>query len=470
MKKIFMLLFLISFSGVAQSQQESLQELLNRKQYNQVVSFAEQLQAPDSSNFQTMYLIAQAYEGLLRYRDAYRFYQHCLALDSTQTELLYSNGRMAANLGRIQEAESYFLKIREKDTTDFYANYQLARFYVQSGKDLQAVEYYEYLLEFDPNNPTLLRAVGDCYARLNDKNSAFIMYWLAFQNNKENAGLASTVVNTLLPLPDEEKIEKALMVCDTALFYNPEHITLLQNKGMTFFTGKMYNKADGIYSILLAKGDSSYNTLKYGGSARYYAGKLYDAIPPLQKAHFEDPSDIDVCLLLGSSYGRTYDRKKAFELFEWADMLLAQYPGYGAYLSYTDLLLQFRADTYARDGRRNEAAAIYYQQWLTSKQSGKLYQVWTQQNGSLDIGKLENDDARARSLFINVLIASDQQTRKNNSGILPFIRRQLVQFKEDMFFRGIKEHPMISPDNKRSTIAEARLQELIQQLPERNQP
>ena len=469
MKKIFFLLFLISCSGVAQSQQESLQELLNRKQYNQVVLYAEQLQASDSSDFQMMYVIGQAYEGLLKYRDAYRFYQHCLALDSTQTELLYSNGRMAANLGRIQEAEYYFLKIREKDTTDFYANYQLARFYVQSGKDLQAVEYYEYLLEFDPNNPILLRAVGDCYARLNDKNSAFIMYWLAFQNNKENAGLASTVVNTLLPLPDEEKIEKALMVCDTALFYNPEHITILQNKGMTFFTGKMYNKADGIYSILLAKGDSSFNTLKYGGSSRYYAGKLFDAIPPLEKAHFEDPSDIDVCLLLGSSYGRTYDRKKAYELFEWVEeMLLAQYPGYMAYLSYTDLLFQFRADTYTRDGRRNEAAAIYYQQWLTSKQSGKLYQVWTQY-GFVDLNKLENDDIRARNLFINVLIASDQKAQRDNAGLLPLIRRQLVAFKEDMFFRGIKEHPMISPDNKRSAVTEARLQELIQQLPERNQ-
>jgi tetratricopeptide (TPR) repeat protein len=469
MKKIVVLLILASFSWMAKSQQENLQELLNRKQYNQIVLYVDQLQASDSSDFQTMYVIGQAYEGLLRYRDAYRYYQHCLMLDTKHVELLNTTGRMAANLGKINEAEDYFLKIWETDTADFYANYQLARFYAQSGNDLQAASYYEYLLEQDPNNPALLRAAGDCYSRMNDKSSAVILYGLAFQNNKENAGLASTFINTILPLPDEEKIEKALAVCDTALYYNPGHITLLQNKGMTFFTGRKYAQADSVYSILLAQGDSSFNTVKYCGSSRYHTGKTMNAIEPLEKAHFLDPTDVEVCLLLGSALGRTYDRKRALDLFEWVEtFLLPQNQAYGAYLAYTDLLLQFRAETFTRDGRRNEAAAIYYQQWLTSKRSDKLYQIWTQY-GFSDLSRLENDDVRARSLFICVLIATDQNTQKNNSGWGPSVRRQLVAFREDMFFRGIKEHPMIAPDNKRSTMTEVRLQELIKQLPERIQ-
>jgi len=461
MKQIVILLLLLSHAVTAQSQQENLQELLNRKQYNQIVAFADQLQAADSSDYQTMYLIGQAYEGLLRYRDAYRFYQQCLLLDSTQVELLNMTGRMAANLGLMREAESYFLKIWEADTTDFYANYQLARFYVQSGDDRQAIEYYEYLLESDPNNPTLLRAVGDCYQRLNDRFSAFEAYWFAFQNNKENAGLASTVVNSLLPLALEDKIERALEVCDTALVYNPGNNTLLQNQGMVFFTGKRYSEADSIFTILIEQGDSSYINLKYGGFSKYYAGKNMEAIVLLEKAFLEDETAFDVCLFLGSALGKTYDRKRAYQLFDQAEELMQPLP------AYTDLLLQFRADTYARDGRRQEAAAIFYQQWLTTKRRDKLSQIWSAY-GTMDVSKMENDDLRARYMFVNVLIATEMDNNQNNSITLSFVRRQLLQFKEDMFFRGMKEHPMIAPDNKRSSITETRLQEIIQQLPESN--
>ena len=466
MKQIIFLFSLLSYSVFAQFQQENLQELLNGKQYNRIVAFADQIQATDSSNYRTMYLIGQAYEGLLRYSDAYRFYLHCLSIDSTQVELLNTTGRIAANLGRTREAESYFLKIWEADTTDFYANYQLARFYVQIGNDGQAIDYYEYLLENDPNNPTLLRAVGDCYYRLNERFSAFEAYWYAFRNNKENAGLASTLVNTLLPLSMEDKIERALEVCDTALVYNPGNKTILQNQGMAFFTGKRYSEADSIFSMLLALGDSAYINIKYCGCSRYYAGKLYEAIEPLEKAYIEDASDIEVCLLLGSTLSRTADRKRALELFDWAEkIVLPQNPAYLAYEAYMDLLLQFRADTYARDGRPQEAAAIYYQQWLATKRSDRLSQIWNAY-GPMDVNRFQNDDVRARYLFINVLVATDMDNNLSNSGLLAFVRRQLVAFREDMFFRGIKEHPMITPDNKRSTISEARLQELIERLPQ----
>ena len=462
MKKIFVLFVLLTSSGIAKSQQENLQELLNRKQYNQIVSYATQLEAADSSDIQTMYLIGQAYEGLLRYRDAYHYYQHCLSLDSTQTELLYSAARLAANLGRIGDAESYFLKIWEADTTDFYANYQLARFYVQIENDRKAVNYYTYLLEHEPNNSVLLRALGDCYYRLNERNKAFYEYWDAFQNNKENAGLASTAINTLLPLALDDKIERALEICDTALIYSPGNKKILQDKGTTFYTARKYSEADDIFSILLAEGDSSYYILKFGGSARYYAGKHFAAIEVLEKAHFEDPTDIDVCLLLGSSYGRIHEFKKAYDIFEWIEKELLK-PDTG----YTDLLTQFLADTYARDRRQPEAAALYYQLWLTSRRQDLMSNLWSFY-GMNDVDKLESDDARARCMFVNVLIATDPVSLKNNRRLLPFVRRQLEKFREEMFFKSMKEYSMIAPDNKRSTITEARLQEIIQQLPTSN--
>jgi len=460
------LLFLISCSGVAQSQRENLQELLNRKQYNQVVSFTEQLQASDSSDFQTMYQIGQAYEGLLRYRDAYRFYQHCLTFDSIQTDLLYANGRMAANLGRIQEAESFFLKIWEADTTDFYANYQLARFYVQIGNDKKAIDYYEHLLEFDPNNAVFLRAVGDCYYRLNERFSAMEAYWFAFQSNKENAGLASTLVSALLPITMEDKFERVHAVCDTALFYNPGNTKILQHKGFAYYSDRKYTEADSIFSYLLAQGDSSFYNVKFGGSSKYYAGKHMDAIDLLEIAYMEDDTDIEVCMLLGSALGRTYDRQRAFQLLDRVEELMNPNP------ALVNLLKQFRADTHFRSNQYREAAALYYQLWTATQRSDILLNLWSCY-GRRVVNQSQDDDEQARSMFVNVLIASERKrfqnydTNTSTYNTLTWVRSQLEKFREEMFFRGIKEYPMISPDNKRSTVTEARLQELIQQLPER---
>ena len=461
MKKNFVLFFLLSSSGIAKSQQENLQELLNRKQYNQIVSYATQLEAADSSDFQTMYLIGQAYEGLMKYPDAFLFYRHCLSLDSTQTELLYATARIAANLGKAGQAESYFLKIWEADTTDFYANYQLARFYVQIGNDTKAIDYYEYLLEHDPDNAVFLRSVGDCYYRLNERFRAMEAYWFAFQNNKENAGLASTLFNALMPLPLEDGIERALAVCDTALFYNPGNKKILQHKGFAFYTARSYSEADSIFSFLLAQGDTSFYNIKYGGSSRYYAGKNMDAIELLELAYMEDDEDMEVCMLLGSALGRTYDRKRALQLFDRAEELMQPNP------VIVNLLTQFRADTYLRDFRLRDAAALYYQLWTANQRSDFLYNLW-RCHGRTDVNQLKDDDERARSMFVNVLFAIEQERYQNDDrrSSLTYVRAQLIKFREEMFFRNMKEYPMISPDNKRSTISEERLQELIRQLPE----
>ena len=464
MKKLFCILLLLSFSWIAKSQQDNLQELLNRKQYNQIVSYTTQLQTADSSDYQTMYLIGQAYEGLLKYSDAYSYYIHCLSIDSTQVELLFTTARMAANLGKMAEAESYLLKIRESDTTDFYVNYQLARFYVQSENDEKALEYYEYLLEFDLDNAIILRAIGDCYYRLDEKYTAAEVYRYAFQNNKNNAGLASTLINTILPLLYDDVAEQVLEVCDTALFYNPDNKRLIQYKGTALFMGKRYMEADSIFSILLAQGDSSFYNLKYGGFSRYYAEKYMDAIELLEMAYKEDDTAADVCLFLGAALGRTYDRKRAYALFDRTEELIQPNP------TYLNLLKEFRGTTYFRDNRCREGSDILYPLWQENKRLDFLWNIWSCY-GNTDVNKLTNDDERARSMFMNVLIATELVARKNtnqlNPSTLMLLRPQLEKFRDEMFFRSMKEYPMIAPDNKKSTVSIERLQELIQQIPEK---
>ena len=69
--------------GIAQH--VALQELVDKRRYAEVMAYAATLQPADTADYATMYAIGQACEGMLKYRDAYRYYRRCLAIDSTRT-------------------------------------------------------------------------------------------------------------------------------------------------------------------------------------------------------------------------------------------------------------------------------------------------------------------------------------------------------------------------------------------------
>lgn len=81
------------------------------------------------------------------------------------------------------------------------------------------------------------------------------------------------------------------------------------------------------------------------------------AIPLLEAAYQRDSSDIEVNLLLGSALGKTYDRQEAFRLLDHAEVLMRPKP------AIVNQLTLFRAETWACEGRTEEAARLYYALW-----------------------------------------------------------------------------------------------------------
>ena len=59
-----MLFILTFYVFTLQSQELSLQELVNRKQFPEVLARTDSLTAADSANYATMSAIGQAYEGM----------------------------------------------------------------------------------------------------------------------------------------------------------------------------------------------------------------------------------------------------------------------------------------------------------------------------------------------------------------------------------------------------------------------
>jgi len=294
---VFLLFCVLPFAGQAQNEVD-LGQLISNKHYSAVVDQVEHLTAIDSADFNTMYIIGQAYDGLLRYRNAYTYYTHCFNMDTTNTDMLNTLARTAINIGKGTEAERLFRKVLATDSLNFYANHQLARLYYQTGDYEKAIAQYMYLIEHNDQNSTLLAALGDCYSKQEQYFPATSSYFLAYNYNRENAGLASNLINSMLRMGGEYAVE-ALAICDTALFYNPGNRQIIRNKGMALYMNKMYAEADSLYTSLMEAGDSTYITLKYGGVSRYHAGQYLNSVEPLEAAFALDTISVDVCLILG---------------------------------------------------------------------------------------------------------------------------------------------------------------------------
>ena len=461
------------------AQQSEWRDLIDNKQFGEVISQSAGMQPADSADFTKMYFVGQAYEGLLRYKDAYDCYIHCYKLDSTRIDMLNTLARISGSLGRIREAEAFYKEVIEYDNTNFYANYQLGRLLVQRGKNAEGMKYFDYLLENDSLNSILLRAKGDCYLNVDSLEEALDCYYKAYYNNVENASLASANINLLLKLyipMFNNYLETAFLICDTAMFYNPDDITLRQNNAMLYFVIQDYHKSDSVYSSLMADGDSSYVTLKYCGVSRYYNRNWFDAIEPLDKAFTLDTTSIDVCLMLGLSFGRTYDVNKSFEYFDKAEKIMTPAE------HVVDFLMESRAEMYIKKGDCDKGSDLYYKLLKKEKEKKEIGNTkkqleWLQKMyfcyGGVSRFTDLQEEKKPKLLFILYLYATDVSDMKNipenteAAGLKTYLQSMLEKFHEEMFFRSMKEYTMISPDNKKNTISIEKIKELLDKLSEK---
>ena len=452
----FLLAILFIGHGTAQT---DLQTWVNQRQYEKVLAQS-MLMDMDTLDYANLSAVGQAYEGMLSYKEAYRIYERCLSMDSSRVDALNSLARTAMSLGKMRVAEDCFQKTLAMDSANFYANYQLARVYALQGNYEQAIGQYLVLNRLDTTfvNPIVYNNMADCYQRLNDIPSAALCYLKAYQANKENAGIANSLVTCLLRL-GKENIGSALAICDTALYYNPENRVLQRNKAIALYMNRDYSRADSLYSHLLAQGDSSFLTIKYGGASKYYAGRQLDAIPLLEMAYVKDTTDVEVNLLLGASLGMTYDRKRAYRLFDQAEALMQPDK------ALTNLLLVSRGETYWRDGRSDEAMKLFYTAWQQQKERlDYLYRIDRQLDNWGKSYKTEEELSKA--LFIKQLYLKECMMTGRLQRDFHVYRTFLQYVYEDAFFQGKEDITMISPDGKYSTITIGEVKKLMNLLPE----
>ena len=79
----------------AQTPVQTLQDLVNKKQFAKAITMADSLAKQQEPDYATLSATGQAYEGLLRYKEAYQCYMRSLQMDSTNIDALNSVARAA---------------------------------------------------------------------------------------------------------------------------------------------------------------------------------------------------------------------------------------------------------------------------------------------------------------------------------------------------------------------------------------
>ena len=464
MKRIIFLLVLLSVCNLFLSGQSlRYKELLYGGQHKELIQLIKNEIPEDKIVGDTLRSLAQAYEGLLKYREAYAYYSRWLSADSTSIDALGATARMALQLGRVQEGENLYLKAYALDTTHFNVGLQLAKLYYQLKNFNRAYDYYYALLLQDTTNVSLLTSVGDCLSEGDFFSKAFAInfYQEAVELNKENVSLAITLINAMLGIRDlapDIYMNRSMEVCDTALVYNPGNKSLLRSKGVIHFLKRDYYACDSIMTGLIEAGDSTLMNFHYAAMARFTENRYFSAIPYLEYLYMKDDENVDLIMKLGISYGNSYDRKRALSLFDEAERLLQP----TAEQLY-NLALQ-RGITYRANQEPSVAANYFWQASGLSKENRKA--VLSMLVGLHSFYPPERliqatPEQYARGLFAYVAYmrtVKEAATEDNKDRNVTSCRNMLSLFLEDMFFKDVDRLQMILPDGKREWITREELQ------------
>ena len=127
----------------------------------------------------------------------------------------------------------------------------------------------------------------------------------------------------------------------------------------------------------------------------------------LDMAYEQDTTSVEVCLLLGSALGKTYDRKRAYDLFDRAEK------GLEPNRFLVNQLLAFRAETYQKDGRYKEASRLYYEAWKKNPERLDFLAAISHMYSEIDVSKFQSEEDRQRGLFILVLYMNESLKEKS---------------------------------------------------------
>lgn len=436
MRKLAIFFITLTQALHSSAQKADLTDYLRVKQYEKVIELIPTLSVADSADINTTSAVAQAFEGMLDYRQAYSWYKMNKP-NEERTDYFLSMGKVSLSLGRNKEATDYFSSVLRIDSTNFYARYQLAQIARASDDMEKAIDLFERLSFAYPDNISLHTILADCYLKVKDGARAAYALLAAHKLNRENPDIAANLSNLILQIGAKPK--DAIVICDTTLRYAPDDRKLLSAKAMALYTNKDYEEADSVFRKLFILRDSSFINLKYAGASRLGIQSYKPADTVLSLAWQTNPDEVENALLYARALTGCRLPDEALKILKHCDSLLVPQK------AYVYEILKTRADCARQQKKYEESLKYYYD----------AYQLLPDRKAILmAMASLCRELPRDKSLFILKEIADTARNQKQS--LKPFGKLYSILLKEyqnDLFFENAKTVNIKSPDGKISQIS-----------------
>lgn len=193
-------------------------------------------------------------------------------------ELNYWRGVVALHKDQLAEARRWLEPLLE---TDSRARYTLAMVYRQEGKYAEARELLRQLVQLDPQNATLLLALGDTYFEAKQYPEAESTYLWARRVAPYHPDVAFSLGNLYA---ETARYAEAMESLERALLMNPESVDIRNNLGNLYIRQQRLEAAIGMFQGILDK-QPDYAAAYYNLACAYALSNAPDqALRHLQRA------------------------------------------------------------------------------------------------------------------------------------------------------------------------------------------
>ncbi|MDO6745122.1 tetratricopeptide repeat protein [Tenacibaculum soleae] len=276
--KILSIVLIISFLKVgAQTLAfKSIDSLVHIGRYQKALIQLKKL----PENYQSNKKIASIYSSIDNYKQASKYYEKALLLkDEYSTKVAL--GKSYQMEKKLQKAIAIFEEITADDSDNLLIKYRLGKLYLQTKQPKKAKNVFAFLLQKDKTNASYHYQIGIAYAMLKKRDLKINSFLDTYKNDNEHIKAIHQLAVAYTFLRDKDS---ANLFIDKGLKVNTNHIAL--------------------------------NRLKIN---KLYRGKQYlDAITLLEKIDSIEPNEHYTKKMLGRSFFKLKDYKKARDNFKKA--------------------------------------------------------------------------------------------------------------------------------------------------------
>ena len=311
MRYIFLILTLLpgaSLNAQKPDQNARLNNMLIRGEYENVIDTCRNLLSADSLNPEIWYKLGVAYQNVLMDEQSLSSFARAVSLNADNRNYTFMLAKGYYNKGKNKLAEPLFLNLYNKDTLNWVYAFYLTSVYMQSDRFDESIRIYDRFLKNDSANHMLLDKKGFALLKMQDYDSAQVMYEESLRLNPNNV---SAIKNLAFLYSVAFRKDTAIYILTRGMEIDSTDMDLYARRAQVYYSIDYTKRAMMDYLKILASGDSTELYLKRTGIG--YCNNLQPkiAIKYLILAFKKDSSDYETCSYMGQSYYKLKDMKRS---------------------------------------------------------------------------------------------------------------------------------------------------------------